>query len=41
MKKILLSLFAVLMTVGAWAQTEKLKVSDAPTNDGKWAANTT
>lgn len=40
MKKILLSLCAVLMTVGAWAQTE-LKVSDAPTNDGKWAANTT
>ena len=37
MKKILLSLFAVLCTMGAWAQP---KVSDAPSN-GQWAANTT
>ena len=37
MKKILLSLFAVLMTVGAWAQPT---VSEAPSN-GQWAANTT
>ena len=37
MKKILFSLFALLCTMGAWAQ---LKVSDAPSN-GQWAANTT
>lgn len=37
MKKILLSLFAVLCTMGAWAQP---KVSEAP-NNGQWAANTT
>ena len=37
MKKLLLSLVAVLATVGAWAQPQ---TSDAPA-DGQWAANTT
>ncbi len=37
MKKLLLSLVALLATVGAWAQPQ---TSDAPA-DGQWAANTT